>query len=665
MGNKINTVNPFNITKAVDYSDEEINRYWVDLPEGNGFVGILKPSSPMPMIILGGKGSGKTHIMRYFSYNLQKIRYGKKFIDEIKKDKYIGIFLRCGGLNSSKFYGNGEKAEAWKNIFAYYLELWFTQLLTNIISEIFETYPDHSKPYEKNICDALYKLFDADVIDGFETLHQFSTYLQKLQKEVDYEVNNSVITGKKISDIRIMTSPGRLIFGFPRVLEKIIPYFEGVQFIFLIDEYENLMEYQQQYVNTLIRERESPVSFRVGARWYGVKTFNTNSGNEELKVGSEYEQYIIDNLLRSGQGYDKFAREICISRLKQSGISVGEDDKASNSLSSFFEEFNLGSFFYKLKTKELSLGKSYLFNLERNLLARKIPGETVIKIIRKLSYDVNPLLERTNVFLFYRSWKTGKDLEFAANEIAKDCEAFTKEQDKSLPHSKVLEKFRNDLIDQLHRESREALSYCGIEKIIKMSSGIPRHLLIMLKHIYRWSIYNGEHPFGNERISENAQSKGIIDASSWFLEDARASGEDGKLMSTSIKRIGQYLQEIRFSDIPPECSLSSFSIKLIDIDDNINKTLQYLEHYSYLIRISTAREKNSAVQRIGYQINGLLAPQWELPIYRRGILHLTTDEVKAIFGTTSDQEYNRIKNSRLVNYNAPFRISNNPTLFEI
>ena len=82
MSTNINTVNPFNITKAVDYSDEEINKYWVDIPEGNGFIDIIKPTSPMPMLILGGKGSGKTHIMRYFSFNLQKlgtkINYSKK-----------------------------------------------------------------------------------------------------------------------------------------------------------------------------------------------------------------------------------------------------------------------------------------------------------------------------------------------------------------------------------------------------------------------------------------------------------------------------------------------------------------------------------------------------------------------------------------------------------
>ena len=59
--------NPFNITKAVDFSDQEIHDYWIDIPESGGFQQLVKPTSAMPMFILGGKGSGKTHLMRYFS----------------------------------------------------------------------------------------------------------------------------------------------------------------------------------------------------------------------------------------------------------------------------------------------------------------------------------------------------------------------------------------------------------------------------------------------------------------------------------------------------------------------------------------------------------------------------------------------------------------------
>ena len=38
--------NPFDITKAVDYTDAEIYKYWVDLGnENQGFEGLIKPDT--------------------------------------------------------------------------------------------------------------------------------------------------------------------------------------------------------------------------------------------------------------------------------------------------------------------------------------------------------------------------------------------------------------------------------------------------------------------------------------------------------------------------------------------------------------------------------------------------------------------------------------------
>src|SRR5580658_7677338 len=120
-------VNPFDVTKAVDFNDEQINKYFVDMPAG-GFAAMANPRSPMPMLIMGGKGSGKTHLMRYFSYPLQKLRHQANLI-RLREEGYLGIYLRCGGLNAARFRGKGQTEEAWDAVFAYYMELWLGQLV--------------------------------------------------------------------------------------------------------------------------------------------------------------------------------------------------------------------------------------------------------------------------------------------------------------------------------------------------------------------------------------------------------------------------------------------------------------------------------------------------------------------------------------------------------
>ncbi|MGE4419578.1 MAG: hypothetical protein AB7D38_07065 [Sulfurimonas sp.] len=64
--------NPFMSVNANQLTDEEINNFWAE-----GFYeDFMKIDSPMPIVILGGKGAGKTHLMRYFFYKSQKDRFG-------------------------------------------------------------------------------------------------------------------------------------------------------------------------------------------------------------------------------------------------------------------------------------------------------------------------------------------------------------------------------------------------------------------------------------------------------------------------------------------------------------------------------------------------------------------------------------------------------------
>lgn len=37
--------NPFDITKAVDYTDQELYDYWVDLNQKKGFNHVMKPTT--------------------------------------------------------------------------------------------------------------------------------------------------------------------------------------------------------------------------------------------------------------------------------------------------------------------------------------------------------------------------------------------------------------------------------------------------------------------------------------------------------------------------------------------------------------------------------------------------------------------------------------------
>ena len=184
--------NPFDVTKAVDYTDDDIYKYWVDLDkEDNGFEGLIEPQSLMPKIIVGSKGSGKTHVMKYFSYELQKIRCkaeAKSMQEGLANEKFIGVYIRCSGFNSDKFSGKGVPDEVWATLYSYFWELWIGERLLDILIDLREN-GTLGEVDEPGIVTDILKLF-LKYENGIHTFEELNDYFLRLQKNVDYEVQN-------------------------------------------------------------------------------------------------------------------------------------------------------------------------------------------------------------------------------------------------------------------------------------------------------------------------------------------------------------------------------------------------------------------------------------------------------------------------------------------
>lgn len=646
--------NPFNITKAVDYSDVDIIRYWVDISDG--FKNLLKPTSPMPMLVLGSKGSGKTHLMRYFSYYLQKIRTAN-IEESLKSEKYIGVYFRCGGLNSDKFRGKGQSEEIWNSVFSYYLELWIGQLLLNILDDL-----NLSLELQKEICNEILHLFEKDISEEILDIKSLNTFLRNKQKIVDYEVNNCAIS-RTLINLEILLSPGKLTFGIPKIVREKVDFLNETIFLYLIDEFENISSNQQKLINTLYREKEPFATFRIGARLYGIRTYSTLGGEEDNKEGSEFEKVILDDFFRTNSTeYEKFVKEICFTRLNEEGFNIPKIE----AIDSYFEEFNLSNFLEKIKKGNYR--NVHLDRLEKKLsISKYVPADQIKLIIGNLTFENDLLIEKANVFAFYREWSKKKGaLTNASYEIKKDANDFVNnEHKKGNKVANVLEYFKKDLIDQLARDSREKIPYYGFKRFIDMSSGVPRNLLNILKHIYRWSYFNDEiKPFKLGKISLDAQNKGVNETADWFFEDNRVPAVEGKQSLEAIRRLGRFLQDIRFSDLPPECSLCAIKIGQKNLDDTTNKIIDFLEKYSFIIERDKAREKNSNEYLRTLQINGVAAPAWDLPIYRRGIIELNKIEINIIFGSVNKEKYESFLSEKLEKYNAPFFGLTTQTLFE-
>ncbi len=660
--------NPFDLVKATDLTDEQIASYFVDFPAGASLIERVKPKSRMPMIIFGGKGSGKTHLMRYLTYQLQARRHGAGPNGRagIATEGWLGIYFRCSGLNAQRFSGKGQQEEAWQVVFGYYLEVWLARLVLHIIRELYRDKPPEF--FHAAISEAI-RLLDISPTGEVRSLEDLEEHFETLQRQADIAINNCAVTRRL--DIQIKATPGRIVYGLPQVLSRHLNELSSVLFLYLVDEYENLTDIQQRYVNTLLRERQDPCSFKVGVRLYGLRTKETLNAGEQNREDSEYDALRLDYEMRERtyEAQMAFGRDLIEKRLMEAGCTIGTNDP---DLSKWFENIDSDnpqvSILAQSKEAKDIEEQPYFAALRKKLQfgidADRAPGirtnEDIERIVSYLSFPLNHLIERTSIFMFYRSWASRENLIDSAERLSRSATRYA--SDGKGEHNAVLKYFRSDIIAQLLRETKQKQRYLGFRTYVQMSAGLPRGLLTIMKHVFTWSLFFGEQPFRSGRISVRAQIEGVMQASEWFFAEARSPGPLGTAVRDAMTRLGELLRDLRFSDKPAECSLSTISADLTTASETARKVLDEAESWSMLLHIRGGQhDRNRGRVDEKYQVHPMLAPRWDLPISRRGALGLSGNEASAIFDPTRGEDFKILLKRRISRMTAPFLVRSTTT----
>ena len=488
-----------------------------------------------------------------------------------------------------------------------------------------------------------------------------------MQNNIDNSVNNCVFTGKLTVNIEL--SAGNLIFGIPPIIANHIPSFQDLVFVYLIDEIENLTPDQQRYINTLLRDTTPPSSIKIGSRLYGQKTNATFADGEDIKEGSEYECLKLDDFLRERESnYDHFAKKLITRRLEKTGylpqiISSDPDDIPE--LENFFESPDTSDYLTEetefVQSKYLDRERPYFKKLKDKLLSdsHKMKGigiadeSDIETIIQHLSVPKYPIIEKTNILLFYQDWKSGKNLLEASNAINNECANFLHSNNIQNRFARKFSHFKYDMLAQLRRECDLPQEYIGLTNIISMSWGLPRNLLMLLKHIFDWAVFNGETPFKGNPISKKSQISGVRQACKWFFDDAKLAGDDGLFVQDAIQKLGELFRSIRFSDKPSECSISAFSCDLSRASEESRRIIDVALKRSLLIDVGLQKDRNSQRMDRKFQINRMLAPLWDLPLSRRGTIALNQKEVDSIFDHCKQSSFQVLLKLRVERMNAP------------
>jgi hypothetical protein len=255
-----------------------------------------------PCLLVGGRGTGKTTVLRCLSYEGQ-FALSKSNSKRIAQWNYFGMYYRVNTNRVTAFKGEELPEARWVRLFAHYFNL----LLCDMIFNLLDWYALHSPDSVELGGKACLKIGKTLHLNNAKTVRELEDHVENSRIEFEAYINN--VADGHSPPLTLQAAPVDALME--AILE--LPQFQGRNFFFLLDEYENFEDYQQQVVNTFIKHSGQLYSFKIGVKELGWRRRTTLQENEQLVSPADYVRINISDTLK-GDKFKRFARKVCNER---------------------------------------------------------------------------------------------------------------------------------------------------------------------------------------------------------------------------------------------------------------------------------------------------------------------------------------------------------------
>lgn len=602
-------INPFKSYRA-ELTPEEFFQYFVEPHYMQNLIG------SMPVIIKGERGTGKTTLLKYLTYYNQKNIYKDSFSDI----EYVGVYWKVDINYVSAFYGKDLDENQWIQLFGHYLSITFCIELCRILVDMkvnhFITFTR-----EKQICiNVIRNFYEDKEITTYEQLLEFLSF--KLM-EIERYINNMT---KFESPILSMLERPFTSFCTDLNMENQL---SGKSFYFLIDEYENLLEYQQKIVNTLIKHSTLPYTYKICLRHEGQKTKYTLNEVEYLTDPADYSEIDLTKQ-NDSKKYIEFVKKVCNKRL----MMISElNDKGLTDISFFLKGLSIDEeakrieestpkIFYKKEFKEIIDNDTSIIDkkktLEEFLACKDI-------VLRRLCLCIlqRGKINAANLLTELRNHLNGKPSKFtAANGKGTDW----------------LHNYKVAILYLLCHETSKKKIYCGFDTFIELSSGVIRYFIELCNVTFMFAFSEGYTllnpvPFEFE----------IQDQAARYVAEKRFHEIDtyppyGSNIKNLVFCIGNIFSNAHKDPKQSEPERNQFSIKdnytneNDEIANNIMQIIKYAIMWGVLrgVKKSTKNKTKFRISKMDYYLNPIYSPYFDIS-YRKGRkIDLNYDEVESL-----------------------------------
>lgn len=543
-----------------------------------------------PCILQGGRGTGKTTVLRGLSYQGQYALLNKDMA-RFDKNEFVGLYYRVNTNHVHAFQGRGIAEEDWSRLFAHYFNL----LMCWEISKYLKWHQ------EKNSSDEVLtgctchliatSLHIEKDIDSFDTLcKELESAMYKFQSDI----NN--IGDKPIPHLSMLGDPIKLFVEQALNLHQM----EGKMFYLLIDEYENLTDSQQQTVNTLLKHVPETYTFKIGVREMGWRVKYTQNKEELLNEPADYSLINISKEFSSEDKknkFAKFAKDVCDRRISE--LFEGEEVACNFSIEDALQGLSIEKESELLKITTSDYYKEFVvFEREQ--------GKEI---------DIHPLYK---FFLAYWADIHHKQI----GDIVKDYEEKTKKWNVRY------ENYMYGLLFKIRR-GRGAGGiqkyYAGWNTYVKLANGNIRYLMELVYRAYY--IYLQDNGDITKPIPFDKQTIAAHDVGWRNLAELEGAWKQGVQITKLVQSLGSLFAKIAAyrGKIAPE-------LVQFDIDGELKPQTKELIDASVmnlaLIRMSTNKMSGKEIKTYQYSLHPIFAAYFQFSFRRKRKLSLTDKDIR-------------------------------------
>ncbi len=407
-----------------DYRAENLYRVF-----GNIFV---KPpffddlASVSPCFLIGGRGTGKTTA-------LKSLRFDAK-VDET--GQHLGIYIRIN-KNQVHCFQSDLYEPLLRRAFNHYFNLLVAQEGIRLLRWLSDGRQSGLASCDlTTVCRSL-------GLPNADSLEDLRNAVADAIQDLELFVNN---IDASHDDAPIFSPPESPV----RAIAQLVWQLDGLDrpLLCCIDEYENLLPYQQAALNTYIKHSEFPLSYKVGMKADGLKTRDTLTEGDPLRTPADYREIDIADSLD-----DAFFEEILRRRMhfaRQAGVGIPKD---------------VADFLIPLSrlAEAKKLGATRVADGVREDLGSRVEVSTWVKTIA----------DGDLILLRYRSDVEGTPLLDVAKRFMDDEHAWRNVRNNhGFPSLFWLSRGR--------RGARRRKYYCGISTILKIANGNIRFFLELI-----------------------------------------------------------------------------------------------------------------------------------------------------------------------------------------